>query len=287
MKQLFSFFILFQFCFIPSFSQSSVWLIEGNDSKIYVGGTIHRLREKDYPLPKEFYDAYNHSEILVTESDDTQHNTAVNAKKLRDVTLYTDEKTLKSVLNETVYYKLDSVCKQYKIDLTRMSKYKPSLVISSLTYQALRTLDASADGVERHFINIAVKDNKSFLYLESFDDQLNFWDNIGKGNENEFVLHSLEDINENNESFEELIECWRHGNEEFMLEQINEFKKDFPKLYLSLLVERNRSWIPHLEAYLETPEVEFVLFGALHLYGPEGVIQKMKEKGYKVLQLKL
>jgi hypothetical protein len=41
----------------------------------------------------------------------------------------------------------------------------------------------------------------------------------------------------------------------------------------------------HIENYLKTPEIEFVLVGAMHLYGPDGILRKMKDKGYKVKQL--
>lgn len=53
------FIFLFQFIFISVFSQSSVWKIEGKGTKIYVGGSIHILRDKDFSLPEEFYEAYN------------------------------------------------------------------------------------------------------------------------------------------------------------------------------------------------------------------------------------
>ena len=41
----------------------------------------------------------------------------------------------------------------------------------------------------------------------------------------------------------------------------------------------------HLEDYLKTPEVEFVIVGAAHLVGSEGVLNKLKQKGFKVSQL--
>ena len=36
---------------------------------------------------------------------------------------------------------------------------------------------------------------------------------------------------------------------------------------------------------LTTPEVEFVLVGALHLVGEEGVLSKLEAKGYTVKHL--
>jgi uncharacterized protein YbaP (TraB family) len=36
---------------------------------------------------------------------------------------------------------------------------------------------------------------------------------------------------------------------------------------------------------MQTPEVEFVVVGAMHLPGPDGILQQMKDKGFNVNQL--
>src|SRR5262245_38765729 len=46
---------------------SSVWGVEKNGHVIYLAGTIHLLREKDYPLPGVFEQAYRDSVRLVFE----------------------------------------------------------------------------------------------------------------------------------------------------------------------------------------------------------------------------
>jgi uncharacterized protein YbaP (TraB family) len=62
--------------------------------------------------------------------------------------------------------------------------------------------------------------------------------------------------------------------------------KDYPELYASMLADRNRRWIPQLEAMLETPEVEFVLVGVAHAASDDGVLKLLKAQGYTVEQLK-
>ena len=43
--------------------------------------------------------------------------------------------------------------------------------------------------------------------------------------------------------------------------------------------------MPAVEGYFNTKEVEFVLVGAMHLVGKEGVLSQLEAKGYKVKQL--
>ena len=84
----------------------------------------------------------------------------------------------------------------------------------------------------------------------------------------------------------QLKAAWRQGDN-LTLEKIgiNEWREDFPVIYQNLLVRRNNAWIPQIEAMLNTNPTEAVLVGALHLVGNEGVLQQLRDRGYKVEQL--
>ena len=60
--------------------------------------------------------------------------------------------------------------------------------------------------------------------------------------------------------------------------------KDSPELYQRMLVERNQNWIPHVEACLKQNAGCFVVVGAAHLVGPDGLPTLLQKKGYKVVQ---
>ena len=61
--------------------------------------------------------------------------------------------------------------------------------------------------------------------------------------------------------------------------------KQEPQMYERLLVERNRNWLPKLEALFSRPGRAFVVVGAAHLVGPDGLIALLKAKGYQVEQV--
>ena len=60
---------------------------------------------------------------------------------------------------------------------------------------------------------------------------------------------------------------------------------DFPAMADRLLSDRNRRWIPKLEGYLQSGQTYFVVAGAAHMGGPEGVLALLRERGYKIEQL--
>jgi uncharacterized protein YbaP (TraB family) len=50
------------------FGETSVWKVSNGGNVLYIGGTIHVLRESDYPLPESFNAAFNKSEIIIFET---------------------------------------------------------------------------------------------------------------------------------------------------------------------------------------------------------------------------
>ena len=46
-----------------------MWQIDGESNRIYLLGSVHLLREQDYPLPSAIYAAYDDAEALIMELD--------------------------------------------------------------------------------------------------------------------------------------------------------------------------------------------------------------------------
>jgi uncharacterized protein YbaP (TraB family) len=56
-------------------------------------------------------------------------------------------------------------------------------------------------------------------------------------------------------------------------------------MYQRLLVERNKNWMPKIEALFTRRGRALVVVGAAHLVGPDGLLAMLKAKGYTVEQL--
>jgi uncharacterized protein YbaP (TraB family) len=56
-------------------------------------------------------------------------------------------------------------------------------------------------------------------------------------------------------------------------------------MYQRLLVERNKDWMPKIEALFSRKGRAFVVVGAAHLVGPDGLLAQLKAKGYAIEQL--
>ena len=270
-----------------SYTQTSVWKVEGKGNIMYVAGTVHLLREKDYPLPVEFDSAYSRSEVLVFEADIEKLEDPAITPVLMGMASYKDERTLKSVLSEEAYNALEKECSKFQIPIANLAKFKPSMVVLTLTQLKMLKIGVSAKGVDTHYFGLAKKDKKELSFFEKVEDQLKMITDMGKGNEDEFVLHSLKEFGEMEEMLSEMIATWRDGSAKIMVKQIKEMKKDYPEFYKTLLVDRNNNWMPKIENFINTEAVEFLLMGALHLHGPDGILKKLKDSGCSVKQLKM
>lgn len=270
-----------------SFAQTSVWKISKDGKELYLGGSVHVLRQSDYPLPNEFDSVFNKSELVVFETDIQAIENPQFGMELMQQAMLKGDTTLKDVLSEKMYNELKQESAKLSIPIEGLAKFKPSMVILTLTTLKMKKLGISAEGVDKHYFSKALKNNKETGYLETADEQADILVNMGEGNEDEFVKHSLKDLQRLDKELSTLIASWKDGSSKLMEKQIKEMKADTPKFYNSLLVERNNDWLPKIEAFLTDDTVEFVIVGTLHMYGSDGLLKLLEEKGYTVEQYTL
>ncbi len=271
---------------IPAMAETSVWSVSSGDNIIYLGGTVHLLRPGDYPLPEEFDQAYQASSQLYFETDITaMSDLTVQAQMLQQLS-YSDGRTLKTVLNEEAYAALTEYTAGTGLPLMRLEKFKPGLLVSTLQVLEFQSMGFTPQGVDVHFNTRAIADSKSLGQLETVQQQIGFIATMGEGNESEFILLSLRDLDEIDELVEEMIRAWRTGDGPSLSKIfVEDMKAEAPELYHSLLLQRNLNWIPQIEQMLKDTDTEFVLVGAAHIVGENGLLDLLAGKGYEINQL--
>jgi uncharacterized protein YbaP (TraB family) len=82
-----------------------------------------------------------------------------------------------------------------------------------------------------------------------------------------------------------MIDAWRHGDAD-LVEQLDRSQfSDFPAFRERLIDARNRNWIPKIEHDLGSGHVYFVVVGAGHFGGPNGILALLRARGCKIDQL--
>jgi uncharacterized protein YbaP (TraB family) len=267
-------------------AESSVWKVQKGDSVLYLGGTCHMLRKADYPLPPEYDRAYHASEVVVFETDIGELQQPAMQQKLLTEARYADGSTLEQHLSTNTFSELRIYCESNEIPLESFMQYKPSVLMVSLALMELMKLGVTQKGVDPFFYERAMKDQKKVQGLETVNEQIHYIVSMADGYEDEFVTYTLGDMKNIRQQFETISEAWRRGDTKELNEfMVNDLKTRWPELYQKVIVNRNQKWLPLLDEYQKTPETEFILVGVGHLVGPDGVIEALKGKGYKVTQL--
>lgn len=286
MKRILLSIILVLIICTQSLAESSVWKIQKNESVMFLGGTIHVLRQSDFPLPPEFQKAYRESDILVFEIDLGKFKEEETAQKLISKAMYADGSTIDKHLSSKTYSLLNEYCASIGIPLTQIKQFKPSIIVAMMTGVELAKFGAVQNGVDMFFYQLATKDKKFTEGLETIDEQIHFTVGAGVGNEDAFITHSINNLKSINQQYDSMVDAWRTGDVKKLNDMIiAEMKTTTLKLYKELLTDRNEYWLPKIDAYLGTPRKEFILVGAAHLVGTEGIVEALRQKGYKVEKL--
>jgi len=270
------------FCSFSVYAQTSLWQVSKGEHVVYIGGTIHILSETDYPLPDEFQQAFKQSNQLVFETDIANAKSPEFAQKMMSQMLYPPGQSLESNLGHKTYKKLTDYFSN-KMSMSQINTLKPGMVVIILSAMEFQRIGMTSIGVDEHFWQLAQQQDKKLSYLETLDEQLNFMANMGKGNEDELILNTLNELNKIEDMIASLKQSWRLGNELEMKNLVlKDMIRDYPQLYQDLLVTRNNNWLPQIEQMILDDDISLILVGALHLVGDDGLLQMLRNKGYEV-----
>src|SRR5690606_8949421 len=134
-----------------------------------------------------------------------------------------------------------------------------------------------------HFIDAAGLAGKHTGGFETGAQQIAFLDGMDKVEQVQFLDEALAQAE--SDELQQLHAYWRAGDADAIWNLMGADMRDrYPKLYRHTNVERNDAWLPKIEQMLATPGTDdtLVVVGALHLLGGDGVVEKLRAKGYVV-----
>jgi len=270
----------------PLAAQTSVWKVTRGQHTLYLGGTCHVLRPADFPLPAEYDAAFAAATELVFETDLARMREPAAQQTLLQQGLYRDGTTLDKVLSPEAWAAVERHGAAVGMPAAALRQFKPWMLTIMITVIELQKLGVTDEGVDFHFHRRAGEAGKKVSGLETFDEHLGFITSLGRGQESEMVLNTINEISEIPGMFGQLVAAWRRGDlaalEELML---REMRAKYPRVYGELIVRRNQAWLPRIEAMLATEPVELVLVGAGHLPGDDGLLAALQARGCAVEQI--
>jgi uncharacterized protein YbaP (TraB family) len=267
-------------------ARNFLWKVTGNNAAIYVVGSVHLLTEDYYPLNPALDAAFKDSDLLVEETDLGELAAPSSQMKLLTRGMLPANQSLDAVVSPTTYALVTRHVASLGMPLEPLKRFKPwMLALTLVEFQWQQAgFDASL-GLDRHFYDRAKVDGLAVQGLETVDFQLSLFDGMTPAQQDLMLAESLRDLDAEQANLITLTTAWKAGDVPTVERLVLGDVAHNPEMYARLLVDRNRHWLPTIEGFLTRRGRTFVVVGAAHLVGPDGLIAMLKAKGYQVAQL--
>jgi len=264
-----------------------VWELEGTENKVRLMGSIHFLREADYPLPGAMDQAVEDADTLVMEIALNDLDPLQAAQTMQELGADPAGRGLREILGIKDYGEAQRRAQSLGLDLGLFDGNRPWFVGLMITQFRLMQLGFDPRwGIEQQLQSHANRDGKPIQGLETIDEQLQALAGLPMETQSRFLLQTLEDAAQIEEELDAIVAAWRSGDtatlEELMLNSL----KDTPALYDSLLVQRNRNWTSSIRSLVDGPDDYLIVVGAMHLVGDDSLLEMLSAEGYPAKQLR-
>lgn len=264
-----------------------LWRVQGQQRVIYLAGSIHLLKPGFYPLPPQYEAAFAEASHLVVEVDTEKLSpNFVQQKSLQYGSLPADT-SLSQVLPAELYTELGATLSHYGVSIALFERFKPSLINQQLTLLALMSVGYDPElGLESYFR--ARARDKAILELESFEFQLDLLLNAPLTTQVDITRDMLAQMPEFEKLTAQMVGAWLTGDDQAFAEVFARQQGESARVRAfnrALIEERNHTMTDTIVGYLNAPvgtatSTYFVLVGAAHLIGPEGIPSLLTKAGY-------
>jgi uncharacterized protein len=263
----------------------ALWELHGKHNTVYILGSIHVLRPSDYPLAPAVLNAYGNANSIFMEVNLAEIDSQVMQTELLASARLPEGKTLPVIMGEVRYKRAQTLAREVGVDLGIFDAFAPWFAAEAISQLQLQQLGFQPQsGVEMFFLERARTDGKSVAGLETVHDQIALFDALSMDEQANYLLSSLEEAHDLPKEVDAMVHAWASGDTQWFADQLkSEIGRD-PALYDSVLVARNRKWVPKIEALLNDDKNYLVIVGTGHLVGQGSVIALLKKDGIAAAQ---
>lgn len=261
----------------------AMWTLTDTDTTIHIFGTVHVLKPDVEWRTPVFDEAFNAADKLVFELDlhSPEGQQAIGTAML-GAALFTDGQTLSSVLSDEDKEIVGTAATKLGVPLESMDPLEPWFAaLSLLNVQMAKDGFDAESGVEMVLVEEAQAQGKTFGFLETAELQAGVFDNLEMNTQIDMLVESAMTLDLNGSMLDSLVAEWVDGDVPGLgAIAANPDAAGDEEFYEALLLERNKNWVPQIEAMLDEPGTIMIAVGAGHLAGKDSVITMLESKGH-------
>lgn len=263
----------------------SVWVVDApkTGGRLFLCGTIHILREDDYPLSPAYEAAYANADRVVFELPPGAGEGSSMTSRMRELGVYSAENSLEASVSPETWVAVKKWATSRGVEPSSLNRFRPWFVALLITSTEYAALGAKPEwGVDNHFEARAKRDGKPASGLETVEFQLQLFASLTPSQQNEMLDQTLGEVSTLPQEFASMIESWKHGRLDDLGEILFREQAKFPDLMDLFLFHRNQAWLGRLDEMLQKGEKVMLLVGTGHFVAEKGLIKLLEARGYTV-----
>ncbi len=193
--------------------------------------------------------------------------------------MYSGDSTIKDELSEYRYEKWQEIAKYCNTPSIMINKFRLGYSLIFLELKKLLEMGFMPDlGIDMYFLNKA--EGKNILELETSDSQIELMNSLYYSLDTNTI--DIELFKQSIEMMDSLMYAWQNGDTKYLEEIISSQDSIFSfggnDIYYKLNDERNFKMVEKIEDYLKSNDKYFIIVGAAHLVGENGIINLLIRK---------
>ncbi|WP_136682426.1 TraB/GumN family protein [Falsirhodobacter xinxiangensis] len=279
------------------FASGNRWLAVRGDERLTIVGTYHmndpRLDVEAAALQATVADA---ATVLVEAGPDEEAQLLKHMGENPALVTITDGPTIPEQLSEEDWSALGAAVSARGIPPFMAAKFQPWYLSMMLSIPPCQSGADATFGFDKRIIALAKRAGTPIAALEPWDTVLGLFAEMPPEEQLDMIRMTLPMEKQSADYAVTLADSYFAGDARQMWEFMRLSAADMPgydtaradaefaQMEHVLMVERNRAWIPVIEAAAEHGPV-LAAFGALHLAGHDGVLNLLRERGFEISPL--
>jgi uncharacterized protein YbaP (TraB family) len=257
-----------------------LWELTGTSNRVRLLGSIHFLRESDYPLDPAITTAFDDADVVLMEIDMDDLDPEASKRTIAALAVDGSGRKLPDLMGPDGWRAATSEARELGIDLTSLAPFEPWYAAIVVTQLRLAQLGFDPSfGVETKIATDAGKRGKEIRGLETLEDQLGALDRLSPQAQRVFLQSTLEEAGEAGEIADSMITAWKAGDVKVLDAELLDSVRAQPEVYRALIIRRNEKFASAIGGLVNDRKNFLIVIGALHLVGPDSVLHILDREG--------
>lgn len=264
------------------------WEAHKGAHRVYLLGTIHVGRPEFYPPHPEYLRRFDEAAAIVVEANVFEAKRVAEA--IQRTALYPDgDPGLGRRLGEDLNERVTALVNRFGLDPVRVWRMKPWMAANTFVILQAASLGFNpAYATEAFLFQYATERGKPLLEIESIDAQLAIFERVDSATQIAYLEQAVKGIETGDAEREvrRIVAAWERrdaAEAERLIGEIRKAKTPGERFVAEQLFDaRHAKMVDAIDRYAASGRLHLVAVGALHYFGPNGLLELLRARGYTV-----